>query len=250
MDFDPEDQEIIRLLGKIKDAEGDYPEQMLVARRHSYLKRMGEIGMGIGADLPIKDVVKDAKPPSIPPATSTLLETALVIAIVAEASTVAYFYRDQLADFFRRAVTEPRVQEVTPPPADATSYEVQGVVPSPALTATVPSATIWSAPSPTGIFVTITGTPGPGAIPGVVDNNRTNTVSNGTGEAILLNSTPGPNTSSDKNGDNGNHYGQTPKPERTKENGNNPAPKDNEEKPPSEDAPPQENSDKKPPKNK
>lgn len=275
MDIDPEDQEIIRLLRKIKEAEREYPERMLVARRHSYLKRMGEIGMGIGADMGIKDVVKDAKPSSISPATSTLLETALVIAIIAEASTVAYFYRHQLADFFKRVVAEPRVQEVTPPPVSATSYGIQGIAPSPALTVTVPgtaipSATMWSAPSPTGVAVTPTGTPGPDVIPGVADNNSISTATTGTGEAILLNSTPGPNDNSGSNengnnGNNGHHYGQTPKPERTKENGNNPPPKDNEDKPPrddndkppkdNEDEPPKEDkppkdNDNKPPKNK
>lgn len=246
MDVDPEDQEIIRLLTKIKDAEGEYPEHMLVERRRNYLKRMGEIGLGIPADTGIKDAAKDVKPSHISPATSTFVETALVVAILVEASTVAYFYRDELADFFRRAITEPRAQEVTPPPVAPTSLEIRAIAPSPALTATVPSATIWSPPTPTGIFVTPTGTPIPGVIPGVVDTNSINTVT--TGEVNLLNATPGPNDSSGNNGNNGNHYGQTPKPERTKENGNNPVPKDNEDKPPkeNEDKPPKDNNDKLP----
>jgi hypothetical protein len=148
MESDPEDQEIIRLLTKLKEAEAEYPEHMLVERRRSYLKRMGEVSLGIPADTAVKDAVKDVKPTNISPATTTLVETALVIAIIAEASTVAYFYRDRLADFFRRAVTEPRVQEVTPPPVGPTALEIHEVAPSSALTVTVPSATIWSPPSP------------------------------------------------------------------------------------------------------
>lgn len=242
MDSDPEDQEIIRLLTRMKDAEGEYPEHMLVARRRSYLKRMGEISLGIPADTGIKNAARDVKPTNISSATSTIVETALVVAIIAEASTVAYFYRDRLTDFFRRTVLEPRVQEVTPPPAVETLLEIQEIVPSPALSVTVPSASTWSFPSPTGIAVTPSGTP----FPGVVENNSIDAIN--TGAANLLNSTPGPNDSSLNNGNNGNHYGQTPKPERTKENGNNPPPKDNDDNPPkeNEDQPPKDNSDKPP----
>jgi hypothetical protein len=242
MDLDPEDQEIIRLLGKIKDVEGGYPEHMLVSRRHSYLKRMAEINLGIPADTGLRDAIKDVKPSHISPATSTLMETALVVAIIAEASTVAYFYRDRLADFFRRTSLEPRRQEVTPPAAVETLPEVQEITPSSALTVTVPSATTWSPPTPAGITITPTGTPFPEVIPSVVDNINTVTP----GEVNLLNATPGPNDSGGNNGNNGNHYGQTPKPERTKEKGNNPPPK--EDKPPKdkEDKPPKENEDKPP----
>jgi hypothetical protein len=229
MDVDPEDQEIIRLLTKIKEAEAEYPEHLLVERRRSYLKRMGEVSLGIPAETGIKDAPKDVKPTNISPATTTLVETALVIAIIAEAGTVAYFYRDRLTDFFRRVVAEPRVQEVTPSPVVTTSFEIQAIVPSPALTVTVPSATIWSPPSPTGVAVTPTGTPAPDVIPGVVDNNGISTAA--TGEVNVLNATPGPNDSSVNNGNNGNHYGQTPRPERTKENGNNPPPNDNNDIP-------------------
>lgn len=259
MGFDPEDQEIIRLLTKIKDAEGEYPEHMLVTRRRSYLKRMEEISLGIPADMGAKDPVK---PSAASTATSTLVETVLVIAIIAEASTVAYFYRDQLADFFRRTAGEPRVQEVTSPSVVPTSFEIQGITPSSAVNlATSPSATIWSPATPAGNVVVPTGTPVPGTIPGVVNNNGITTTS--TGEVNLLNATPGPNDSSGNNGNNGNHYGQTPKPERTKENGNNPPPKDdnekppkdNNDKPPKEDKPPKDDNNKppkddKPPKNK
>lgn len=247
MEFDPEDQEIIRLLTKIKEAEGEYPEHMLVARRRSYLKRMVEISLGIPLEPAIDKAAKNVKPSQISPATSTLVETALVVMIIAEASTVAYFYRTELADFFRRAFTEPRVQEVTPPAAVETLLEIQEITPSPALTVTVPPATNWSPPSPTGIAVTPTGTPLPGVLPGVVDNINTVTP----GEANLLNATPGPIDSSGNNGNNGNHYGQTPKPERTKENGNNPPPKEDNDKPPkdNEDKPPRENEDKPPKEN-
>ena len=270
MAFDPEDQEIIRLLNKLKDAEGEYPKHMLVARRGHFLKRIGEVGLGIPAKAEIQDAAKDVKASHISPTTSALVETALVVAIIAEATTVAYFYRDRLADFFRRAVRDQRVQEVTPPPVIPTSFEIlQEISPTPALTVTVPSSTIWSPSTPTEIPLMPTSTPIPGVIPDVVDNNNSITtaataevsvvdatpgpidssVSNGNngintiaaGEANVVNATPGPSDSSGNNGNNGNHYGQTPWPERTKENGNNPSPpndnngrphQDNENNPP------------------
>jgi hypothetical protein len=135
MDVDPEDQEVIRLLTKMKGAEAGYPEHMLVQRRRSYLRRMREVGLGIPADTAVRDAAKDIKPSHISPATSTLVETALVIAIIAEASTMAYFYRHRLTDFVRRVVAEPGVQEVTPLPVGTSSSEIQSDM-------TIPSGTI------------------------------------------------------------------------------------------------------------
>ena len=90
---------------------------------------------------------------------------------------------------------------------------------------------------PVEIPVTGTSTPPPG----VAEDN-----SNNTAGVDLLNATPAPNGLNGNPSNNGNHYGQTPKPERTKENGNNPPPKDNDEKPPKEnnDKPPKEDNDK------
>jgi len=204
MGFDTQDKEIVRLLTKLKDTDGKYPPDLLAARRQGYLKQMGQIGLGLGVGAGLKNAVKGGKVPVLSSATSTILESALVVAIVAESGTVAYFYRDKLADIFRTIAKDVGVQEVTPP-AVHTELEIQGVTPSPALTATLPSVTL--SVSPTG--TELTSTPVPGV---VVENNNT----------ISADSTPAPN------GNNGNHYGQTPKPQRTKEpkNNNNKPPKD------------------------
>jgi len=195
MGFDPQDKEIVRLLTKLKDTDGKYPPDLFAARRQGYLRQMGEIGLGIGVGT--KNAVKSGKAPAFSSATSTVLESALVVAIVAEAGTVAYFYRDKLAELFQTITKEARGQEVTPPPIH-TELEIQGVTPSPAVTATLPSVTL--SVSPTGTELTST------PVPGVAEENNT----------ISGNSTPAPG------GNNGNHYGQTPKPQRTKEpKGNN-----------------------------
>jgi hypothetical protein len=207
MGFDTQDKEIVRLLTKLKDTAGKYPPDLFAARRQGYLKQMGQIGLGIGVGGGIKNAVKSGKAPVFSSATSTVLESALVVAIIAESGTVAYFYRDKLADLFKMITNEARIQQVTPPPVH-TELGIQGVTPSPALTATFPSVTL--SVSPTG--TELTGTP----VPGVVEDNNT----------ISGDSTTAPT------GNNGNHYGQTPKPQRTKE------PKNNNENPPKDNSRP------------
>jgi hypothetical protein len=216
MELQSKDQDVVQLLRKLKNAEAQYPEQMFVARRQMYLRRMAEIGMGIGVDTAIREPTKAPPPSTASPVTSTLLETALVLAIMVEASAVAYFYRDKLADFFKTITSTPTTNGVTSLPVVSTATEIDGVTPSPAVTALTPTVTLPSATlssSPTGISVTLTRTP----IPGVVDQNSP---ASG-GSTSQAASTPVPSGNTSDNDDQGNHYGQTPKPERTIEPGGN-----------------------------
>jgi hypothetical protein len=207
MGFDAQDKEIVRLLTKLKNTDGKYPPDLLAARRQEFLTQMGQIGLGIGVAAGIKSAIKSGKVPVLSSATSTVLESVLVVAIVAESGTVAYFYRDKLTDVFKTISNEVGSHEVTPPPV-ATELGIQGVTPSPAVTATLPSVTL--SVSPTGIELSSS------PVPGVVEDNNT----------ISASSTPAPNEN------NGNHYGQTPKPQRTKElKNNNEKPLKNNSKP-------------------
>jgi hypothetical protein len=215
MEFEPHDQDIIRLLTKLKDIHGEYPENLLVTRRQSYLKRMIETELGMSGGNEIKKARGNTKHPSASPPASALLETALVVAIVTEASVMAYFYRGKLADFVQTVTAGARAEEATSAPVIPTSSAVQGITPSPAITSTAVAA------SPTGIAGTPTSTP----MPNLVGDHGSST-------------TPGVSSTPDPKGNNGNHYGQTPKPERTKENGNN-------DKPPKDDKPPKEKPTKK-----
>jgi hypothetical protein len=234
MERQSKDQDVVKLLRKLKDTEAKYPEQMFVARRHMYLRRMAEIGMGIGVDTAIKETPKAPPPSSASPVTSTLLEAALVLAIVVEASAVAYFYREKLADFFQTITSEPRVQEVTSLPVASTAPAFEGLTPSPVAASLTPSVTLASptlSSSPTGVSVTLTRTP----IPGIAEEE-----SSGSGGASQANSTPVPDGNAGNpldHDDQGNHYGQTPQPERTiepggtngnqsQDNGSNPAPQE------------------------
>ena len=218
MGFDAQDKEIVRLITKLKESDEKYPPDLLAARRQRYLKQIGQVGLGMGVGAGIKNAGKSGKAPALSSTTSTILESALVVAIVAETGTVAYFYRDKLAEFFQsiKAREEPRVEEV-PPSTVSAGQEIQGVTPSPAIMSTLPSPTL--AGSPTAIELSST------PIPSLVEENIT----------INASSTPAPIVD---DGNNGHHYGQTPKPERTKEPKNN-----NNDKPPKDDSkPPKDNS--------
>ncbi len=233
MELQSKDQDVVKLLRKLKNAEAQYPEQMFVARRQMYLRRMAEIGMGIGVDTAIREPAKAPPSSTASPVTGTLLEAALVVAIVVEASAVAYFYREKLADFFQTITSDPGVHEVTSLPVASTATEIVSLTPSPVVTPLTPTATLASptlSSSPTGISVTLTRTP----IPGVAEEE-----SSGSAGASQANSTPVPGGNTGNpvdHDDQGNHYGQTPKPERTKEpgkadnpsqdNGSNPAPQE------------------------
>jgi hypothetical protein len=201
MGFDAQDKEIVRLITKLKAADGKYPPDLLAARRQRFLKHMGQIGLGMGMGAGIKNAEKSERAPALSSTTSTILESALVVAIVAETGTVAYFYRDKLAEIFRDITKESRVQEVPPSPSPASAGQViQGVSPSPGIISTQPSSTLSISPT----TIELSSIP----IPYVVEENNT----------ISASSTPAPNVN---NGNNGHHYGQTPKPQRTKEPRNN-----------------------------
>jgi hypothetical protein len=208
MGFDADDQEIIRLLKKLKEAEPAYPPDLQAARRQRFLQQMGEIGLGIGAGMAAREALKNANASATSTAASTtvstMLEIVLVAAILLEAGTVAYFYRDKVSDALKTVVSAAGVQEVTPRAQTSVSEDPLSASPSPAFTHT--SALPTTTPIPPGLTVTPTLTPEPGVA------DTTDPV---TEPAIQVQSTPRPRDN------NGNHYGQTPKPERTKENNGN-----------------------------
>lgn len=202
MEFNSQDQDIINLLTKLKNIASEYPEPMLATRRQSFLKQMTEVGLGIGAGMGPKSVLgKTNTPGRTPPFTSTLVETALIAVIVIEASAMAYFYREKLASFFETITASSETEQITPPSVVSTP-DVQIVSPSPVLTSTVFSTQ--SVTEPAVLILTPTGTSVP--------------------ENALEANPPG---SPPAKGNNGNHYGQTPKPERTKTNNGNNSSNDN-----------------------
>ena len=102
MEFDTQDRKVVELLTKLKGANEGYPSDMLAARRQAFLNNMAGAGLGVGTGAALKRTLKNGRGAGAAPITAgKLLEVALLIAIVAEASALAYFYRDQVADVFR-----------------------------------------------------------------------------------------------------------------------------------------------------
>jgi hypothetical protein len=190
MEFDETDNEVIKLLTQLKNAEGAYPAEMMASRRQSYMNQIAGLGIGAGAAGVLKHVVKGGGGSAVPPIASTLLETALIIAIVAEAGAVAFINRQKVSELFRTISAQPKVETVSTP------LEIASPLVELKLTSTLyvtETATPIGTPSP-AIFSSTT-----------VASDDENTQSNAT-----------PSVS---NGNNGNHYGQTPEPSRTKDPG-------------------------------
>ena len=200
MEIDSKDNEVVHLLKKLKEANGGYPQEMFALRRQGYLRQVAEIGGGAGLAWGLRNTIKSAKGSAVPPIAGTLLEALLVVAIVAEAGTVAYFYRDKLADLFQSLSKSPRVEEVSNPPVVTSPIPEFELTVSPVVTETE----------------TPVGTPSLDLAAQATNQGANQGANQGSGSGQAV-STPTPNP----NDNNGNQYGLTPKPIRTKEPGNN-----------------------------
>lgn len=195
----PNDNQVIDLLAKLKKSEAVYPAEIFAARRQDYLKQLSNLGLGTGASAGIKNTLKGGSS-TVASATVTgkVLETVLAAALLLETGTVAYLYRDKIADIVKTYITPAKTQVATPAPDRTSSQSSESIeiTETPTVTTTVislsntPLATPSNTPSPE-----ITG-----------GSNKDS------GANPSANSTPSPKEN------NGNHYGQTPKPERTKDN--------------------------------
>lgn len=192
MDFEPEEQQIIDLLTKLKNQQnGVYPKNLLGSRRKIFLSQMASIGAGLGIGAGLKAATK-SKLGSVLQlsniSASSLVETLLVVAIVAQASVIAYTYRDRIIDFVSSLSA----------PATPTALIM------PATDTITPEATASDTP-----VVTETGTETatPVTPTGTVTSLSTAPASDSTPNNTAVASTPVPPT-----GNPGNHFGQTPKP--------------------------------------
>jgi len=197
----PKDQKVVDLLTKLKDSNGGYPSDMLAARRRKYLKQMANVGLGIGIGAGLKETAKGAGNGASTATTvgSKILETVLIAAITIEAGTATYLYRDKIANAIQSYISRPTVQEVASPP-DKTSST------NPSLIESVGTSSVTMSATPSG---TPSGTPSSST--SVADSNNKNN-NGGANTSLNANATPNPN------GNQGNQYGLTPKPVRTKEN--------------------------------
>jgi hypothetical protein len=130
------DQDVLKLLTGLKNAEGNYPTDMIQTRREMFVKQAaamavmakaasnsaGTSGSGQGAASSAGGTAGTA---GTSLSISTLLETALVIAIVVEAGVATYFYRDKIAEFISSNLS-PKVEHVASPPGSSLSDTLTG----------------------------------------------------------------------------------------------------------------------------
>ena len=195
------DRDVLQLFTSLKNAEKQYPQDMIESRRDTFAKQAAAMAILVkagGSGTTAAGAGQVASTASSSAAgvgglsMGTILETALVIAIVAEAGVAAYAYREKIAQFIR-STFGPKVEQTANPPENSSSDLIannEEIV-----------ATALSDETPT---VTVTETPAPPefANPGSADNN--NNDNNGDPQVA---STPAPTDDS-----NGLHLGQTKQP--------------------------------------
>jgi len=189
------EHDVFTLLTRLKESSGAYPRELLTLRRLKYVRRAHEMSVDLGVAPSLRRTPKQGKGGgSSKP--GSFIETALIVALIAEGSIAAYLYRDELARIVRAEATDIQVN---------VSAELRGFV--------SPTFELVSTKSPTPRATstrTATATPTPTLTATATMEASTNTPA---AEQNSSNVTPNPN------GNNGNHYGQTPKPERTKDKG-------------------------------
>jgi hypothetical protein len=230
MELNARDDEIINLLTKLKNVNETYPQELLTLRRQGYIKQIADVSAGAGLALALRSTLKGGNGVGGAPVASKLLEVLLVVAIVAEASTVAYFYRDRLAELFRTSSSGPGVEEISVPPVIESPFPTSQWTISPVATETT-TKTETPIATPSFEFAAEATNQGGGVAVGATDQAGGVAVEathqGSTEEGSQTVSTPAPSDNTNDHSDNGNHYGLTPKPERTKEPaGNNNSPQD------------------------
>ena len=203
-------RKIINILESLKDKEPNYPPDLMQARREMFARQALSAALAVNtANNGIN--TGDHTPPSI----GTFIETLLIVAIAVEAGTAAHVYRTRLANIWN-SIFPSRVEHIkdTSDSPSSSSAIIPYVGEQPGtLTSISPIFTFTDSPMPS---TTLISTPSP-----------TNVESNDGEEVDKIIPTPKPKDN------NGNHYGQTPKPEWTKEN----KPKNKETKEPNDKPP-------------
>ena len=203
MEFEEQDIDVIRLLGGLKEADGHYPVELMASRRQIFTRQVAVFGIGaVGAALALNAAAKGAGGFSVPPIAAIILETVLIVVIAAEVGIVTFLNRKEILDLFQIIASPPGVEQIitdTPSNPEVPLVEPTLIDPPEIVTETrtsISTSTAIGTPSP--VTVHLTDTAGD-----VVE----------TDDQFQENSTPAPHVN------NGNHFGQTPKPERTRNPG-------------------------------
>jgi len=205
------DKDVLQLLANLKNTQSAYPEDMIKSRRDDFTKQAAALAVLMKAGGSTATATGSGQAVSTTAATSssaasgiggaslgTILETALVVAIVAEAGIATYVYREKIAEFIN-STFGPKVEQVANPP-DNSPEAIPSIESVTGIPTESPTATVTESPLP------------PSFTPSVKAENSNN---NGGGGDIQVTSTPDPNQ------DNGLHLGQTKQPTKQPNNKNN-----------------------------
>lgn len=194
------DKDVLQLFASLKNAESNYPQGMIESRRNTFAKQAAAMAIlakasGSGGVASTTATGQAASTASSSAAgiggasMGTILETALIVAIVVEAGVAAYAYREKITQFIK-STFGPKIEQTANPPNNSSSdlITIEETQETPEIT-------------PTG---TMTETPVPPELvnPGSENNNG----NNNNGDAQVA-STPA--TTDDNNG---LHLGQTKQP--------------------------------------
>lgn len=195
-------QDVRVLLTGLKNVEGTYPTELQLPRRDAYIEQAIALGVLIKAGQDNNGVDSVEGDPLFPFHSGKILELLIVSAIILETVMAIHAYRNRNRDFFNDLRTEN--------PAIAAKANL--IIPSFDVSDTG-DETVVSIPTPA---VTATITEGPAFTP-IINSNSDNFV-----ESEQTIATPAPKENP------GNHYGNTPKPDREKDNSS--SSKDKEDK--------------------
>lgn len=194
------DKDVFRVLERIKNSEGNYPQDLIESRRGAFTKQAAALALLInsgvtganssGTSQSASTVSSTASGGTTSGITGTssmgkILETALVVALVAEAGVAAYAYREKIADFFN-SIFRPKVEQMINPTTNSTNLNTNNGSDSDSPTVT-----------PT---VIVTETPLP---PGYTHPVQADNTTSGNPQAA---------STAEPDGDNGKHLGQTKQP--------------------------------------
>jgi len=166
------------LLGQLKSS-GEYPPELLKARRSQYLKRAADLGMGAALSAKALAILKA----SLASTLELALQVALSVMVAGLAVTASVVYKDEILEFFSpnhggitASEVAPLVVTPTPMPEEtetlipvetSTATDTFGFTPTPTATPTQainnPENPAPSAPTPTnpGLHLGQTKTPKP-----------------------------------------------------------------------------------------
>ena len=194
------EKDVLQLLTSLKNSDNSYPKDMIESRRSNFAKQAAAMAVLMEAGVSGANSTSAGQSASTASTASSgssaagiggasmgkILETALVIAIIAEAGVAAYIYREKIAEFFN-SIFNPQAEQVANPPNN-----------SPDLNSNSQPGTEFSTETP---VVTVSETPIP---PGYTPAVQADDSDNGDSQ---VSSTPAPT-----NDDNGLHLGQTKQP--------------------------------------